>query len=160
MREAGGFPKAPPARRLERKTDMSQNEWEEEEFTTNVSPRTIKRMMGLTLEHRGWLVGFMAFVAIVAMLDGTFNFLRKQIIDRAITPADTSALAPLQPTGSGEISCFRFARCRAPRCSPATAARWTSPRRSSSGVSGGRSTGSFSRPAICSESGREGCGLG
>jgi len=46
----------------------------------------------LTLAHRRWLVGFVGLVAMVAILDATFNFLKKQIIDRGITPADTTAL--------------------------------------------------------------------
>ncbi len=72
---------------------MSQTEWEEEEFTSTVSLSTIKRMFGLTLNHRRWLAGFMLFVALVAMIDGTFNFLRKQIIDRGILQGSVSALA-------------------------------------------------------------------
>jgi len=71
---------------------MSQYEFEEEEFTTNFNGRTIKRMMGLTLVHWPWLVGFVALVALVAMQDGVFNFFKKQIIDRGITPGDTAAL--------------------------------------------------------------------
>ncbi|HLF03480.1 MAG TPA: ABC transporter ATP-binding protein [Anaerolineales bacterium] len=72
---------------------MSQIEWEEEEFSSNISLRTIKRMLGLTLAHPHWLFGFIGMVAVTAMLDGTFNFLRKQIIDQGITPGDTTALA-------------------------------------------------------------------
>jgi ATP-binding cassette subfamily B protein len=72
---------------------MSQIEWEEEEFSDKISLRTIKRMMGLTLAHPRWLFGFIGMVAVTAMIDGTFNFLRKQIIDQGITPGDTTALA-------------------------------------------------------------------
>jgi ATP-binding cassette subfamily B protein len=71
---------------------MSHHEFEEEEFNTAVTGRTLQRMLRLTLEHWPWLAGFMALIAFVAMQDGVFNFLKKQIIDRGITPADTNAL--------------------------------------------------------------------
>jgi len=72
--------------------DMSQHEFEEEDFEAALSGRTLKRMMSLTLPHWPWLVSFVTLVALVAMQDGVFNFLKKQIIDRGITPGDTAAL--------------------------------------------------------------------
>jgi len=71
---------------------MSHIEFEEEDFEAAISGRTIRRMMGLTLPHWPWLAGFIALIAVVAMQDGVFNFLKKQIIDRGITPGDTAAL--------------------------------------------------------------------
>lgn len=71
---------------------MSDHEFEEEEFTTTVSGRTLKRMMSLTLPHWRWLVGFLALIALVAIQDGVFNFLKKQIIDAGISRNDTAAL--------------------------------------------------------------------
>jgi ATP-binding cassette subfamily B protein len=71
---------------------MSQHEFEEEDFEAALSGRTLKRMLGLSLPHWPWLVSFVTLVALVAMQDGVFNFLKKQIIDRGITPGDTAAL--------------------------------------------------------------------
>jgi ATP-binding cassette subfamily B protein len=69
------------------------NEWEEEEFSnTAINFQVIRRMLSLALPHRRLLVGFLVFVGTVAMIDGAFNFLRKQIIDRGITPHDPNAL--------------------------------------------------------------------
>jgi ATP-binding cassette subfamily B protein len=68
------------------------NEFEEEDFEAQFSGRTLKRMMGLTLNHWKWLVGFICLVAVVAMLDGAFNFFRKLIIDLGVTPRDPAAL--------------------------------------------------------------------
>ncbi len=72
---------------------MSDYEFEEEEFTTNFNGRTIRRMLGLTLVHWPWLAGFVALVALVALQDAVFNFLKKLIIDQGVTPGDTTALA-------------------------------------------------------------------
>jgi ATP-binding cassette subfamily B protein len=71
---------------------MSDHDFEEEDFTGTVSARTITRMLGLTLPHWPWLAGFLGSTAIVALLDGAFNFLKKLLIDRGITPGDTDAL--------------------------------------------------------------------
>ncbi len=71
---------------------MSQHEFEEEDFEAALSGRTLKRMLSLSLPHWPWLVGFIGLVALTAMQDGVFNFLKKQIIDQGITPGDTTAL--------------------------------------------------------------------
>ncbi len=82
---------------------MSQNEFEEEEFTTTFSGHTLRRMMGLTLPHWPWLLGFMALITVVALQDGVFNFLKKQMIDLGITPRDTTALTGVMVVYGGMI---------------------------------------------------------
>jgi ATP-binding cassette subfamily B protein len=72
---------------------MTHHEFEEEDFEGTLSRRILRRMLGLTLPHWPWLVGFMALIAFVAIQDGVFNFLKKQFIDLGITPRDTTALA-------------------------------------------------------------------
>ncbi len=67
-------------------------EFEEEDFQAQLSGKTIKRMFQLTLPHKWWLIGFIVLIAIVAAQDGVFNFLKKQIIDTAITPDNPEAL--------------------------------------------------------------------
>jgi ATP-binding cassette subfamily B protein len=50
-------------------------------------------MFQLTLTQPVWLFGFMFLIALVAIQDGVFNFLKKQFIDLGVAPRDTAALA-------------------------------------------------------------------
>lgn len=67
-------------------------EFEEEDFSTKVSGRTLRRMLSLAYPHWKWLVGFVVLVAIVSLQDSTFNYIKKLIIDQGITPRDLDAL--------------------------------------------------------------------
>ncbi len=71
---------------------MAHIDFEEEEFSGQVSGRTLVRMLGLTLPHWPWLAGFLGSTALVALIDGAFNFLKKLLIDRGILAGDVSAL--------------------------------------------------------------------
>ena len=71
---------------------MTDEYFEEEEFTTQFNGRTFKRILGLTRQHRQWVVGFLVTIALVSALDSYFTFLSKQIVDQAIVPGDTAAL--------------------------------------------------------------------
>ncbi|MGE5139963.1 MAG: ABC transporter ATP-binding protein [Rudaea sp.] len=71
---------------------MPIDEFEEEDFQARVSRRTLRRMMALALPYRGWLIGFILLVALTAIQDSVFAFLRKLIIDQGITPADVGAM--------------------------------------------------------------------
>jgi ATP-binding cassette subfamily B protein len=68
------------------------HEFEEEDFQAQLSGKTLKRMFKLTLPHKWWLIGFIVLIAITAIQDGVFNYLKKQIIDTGITPNDPAAL--------------------------------------------------------------------
>jgi ATP-binding cassette subfamily B protein len=80
---------------------MSHIEFEEEDFEAAISGKTIRRMLGLTLPHWPWLAGFIALVGVTALQDGVFNFLKKQIIDRGITPGDTASLGTVTAIYAG-----------------------------------------------------------
>ena len=80
---------------------MSPIEFEEEDFEGRLNTQTIRRMLGLTLPHWPLLVGFLGLIAFVAIQDGVFNFLRKQIIDLGVTPGDTVALTQVLLTYAG-----------------------------------------------------------
>lgn len=67
-------------------------EFEEEEFTTQFSGQTIRRILAQTKPHWKWVVGFLVTITFVAGLDSYFTFLRKQMIDMGVTPGDTAAL--------------------------------------------------------------------
>jgi ATP-binding cassette subfamily B protein len=67
-------------------------EFEEEEFTTQFSGNTLRRMTAQVTPHWPWVAGFLATVAVVSVLDAFFTYLSKQIIDVAIVPGDRAAL--------------------------------------------------------------------
>lgn len=71
---------------------MSPDYFEEEEFTTKFSGRTLRRLLGMTLRHWKWLIGFLIAIMLVSVIDAVFTYLTKQIIDEGIIPGDQSAL--------------------------------------------------------------------
>jgi ATP-binding cassette subfamily B protein len=71
---------------------MSDYDFEEEEFTTQFSGQTVWRILAQTGPHWRWLVGFVAAVALVAVLDAYVNLLKKGIVDDGILAGDTVAL--------------------------------------------------------------------
>lgn len=71
---------------------MSSLEFEEEEFETQFSGKTIVRILAQTRPYWQWVVGFLATIALVSALDSYFTFLGKQIIDEGILAGDKAAL--------------------------------------------------------------------
>ena len=71
---------------------MSAHEFEEEDFTTELSGRTILRILSLARPHWRWLVGFVVSTTLVSVVDSWFTFLQKRIIDEGILAADRAAL--------------------------------------------------------------------
>jgi ATP-binding cassette subfamily B protein len=69
--------------------------FEEEEFTTQFSGGTLKRILGLATVHWPWLVGFLATIALVSAMDSYFTFLGKRIIDDGIVAGDRAALTQI-----------------------------------------------------------------
>lgn len=74
---------------------MSDFQFEEEEFTTEFNGETIKRILKLLSPYRLWVVGFVACVALVAVLDSVFTFISKLIIDQGILAGDKARLTQL-----------------------------------------------------------------
>jgi ATP-binding cassette subfamily B protein len=70
-------------------------EFQEEEFTTQFSGGTIKRILGLATVHWPWLVGFLATIAAVSALDSYFTFLSKRIVDEGIVAGNMAALTQI-----------------------------------------------------------------
>ncbi len=58
-----------------------QYEFEEEEFTTQFNGQTIRRIAAQTKPHWPYLIGFLGFIAVAAVLDAFFTYLSKQVID-------------------------------------------------------------------------------
>jgi ATP-binding cassette subfamily B protein len=71
---------------------MSDIAFEEEEFTTEYSGKTFRRILAQALPHWRWLVGFLITIGIVSILDSVFTFLSKGIIDDGILAQDRAAL--------------------------------------------------------------------
>jgi len=71
---------------------VAEIEFEEEEFTTQFSGNTLRRILAQVAPHWPWVAGFLATVAVVSVLDAFFTYLGKQIIDVAIVPGDRAAL--------------------------------------------------------------------
>ena len=67
-------------------------EFEEEEFTSRMSGRTLLRILAQARPHWKWLVTFVLAVAFVSTLDSYFTYLSAQIVDKGIVAGDKSAL--------------------------------------------------------------------
>jgi len=66
--------------------------FEEEEFTTQSSGRTILRILAQAKPHWPWVVGFLLAIALVSAQDSYFTFLGKLIVDDGILARDRAAL--------------------------------------------------------------------
>lgn len=67
-------------------------ELEEENYSSQITDRTLQRILSLARPHWKWVIGFLITIAIVSFQDGYFTFLSKKIIDEAIIPKNTSLL--------------------------------------------------------------------
>jgi len=74
---------------------VSEQYYEEEEFTTKFNGKTLLRIMGLTRPHWKWVVGFLLTIALVSGLDSLFTYLSKLVVDEAIIPKDPQRLTEL-----------------------------------------------------------------
>ena len=61
-----------------------QIELEEEEFTSQITAPTFKRIMGLLQPHKRWLMGFLFATAGTAGLDAMFTYINRAMIDQGI----------------------------------------------------------------------------
>lgn len=71
---------------------MSDYGFEEEDFTTSFSGKTLRRMFYQARPHWRWLGGFLLMIAMVALVDSLFTYISKEIIDQGILANDRSAL--------------------------------------------------------------------
>lgn len=80
---------------------MSAEYYEEEEFKTEFSGKTLRRVIGLTRPHIRWVIGFLLTVLTVSALDSVFTYISKQIIDVGIIARDKPMLYRLLATYGG-----------------------------------------------------------
>lgn len=71
---------------------MTSQYIEEEEFTTEFSGKTIRRILSLTSPYKLWVIGFLVTIAIVSGMDSYFTYLSKGIVDEGIIKANLEAL--------------------------------------------------------------------
>jgi ATP-binding cassette subfamily B protein len=67
-------------------------ELEEEEYTSQITGTTLRRILGLTKPHRHWVIGFWVMIAFTSILDAYFTYLNKGIIDQGIIAQNQQAL--------------------------------------------------------------------
>ncbi len=67
-------------------------EFEEEEYTSQVTAPIVKRILGLIRPHWKWAVGFFIAIALTSTTDAFFTFINKQIVDQGINLQDSAAL--------------------------------------------------------------------
>ncbi|MCL4561269.1 MAG: ABC transporter ATP-binding protein/permease [Chloroflexi bacterium] len=70
-------------------------EFEEEEFKTQVTGRTVNRILLLLKPHWTWVAGFLSMIIIVSIIDAYFTYLSKMIIDNGIIAKDRQVLVQL-----------------------------------------------------------------
>jgi ATP-binding cassette subfamily B protein len=71
---------------------MSDQYFEEEEFSSQFNGKTVIRILAQTLPHWKWVTGFLSAILITSIIDGYFTFLSKRIIDEGIVAANKTAL--------------------------------------------------------------------
>jgi ATP-binding cassette subfamily B protein len=71
---------------------MSDEYYEEEDFQTKFTGKTLRRIIGLTKPYWIWVTGFIIAIALVSGLDSFFTFLSKRIIDEGIVGKNIPAL--------------------------------------------------------------------
>lgn len=74
---------------------MSDYEFDEEEFGSQINTRTVYRILGLVRPYWLWVVGFLAMIALTSVVDSYFTFLSKRIIDEGIIARNIPALYKL-----------------------------------------------------------------
>ena len=71
---------------------MPADYFEEEEFQTQFSGKTFRRILSLIRPHIKWVIGFLITIALVSAMDAIFTFLSKQIIDLGISQHNAQVL--------------------------------------------------------------------
>ncbi|HTX89838.1 MAG TPA: ABC transporter ATP-binding protein [Anaerolineales bacterium] len=65
---------------------------EEEEYTSQLTSPTLKRILGLVRPHWRWMAGFLVAIVFTASLDAVFTYINKDIIDLGISNHSISTL--------------------------------------------------------------------
>jgi ATP-binding cassette subfamily B protein len=71
---------------------VAEIELEEDEYTSQITGKTLGRIFGLTKPYWRWVVGFWVMIAFTSILDAFFTYLNKGIIDQGIIAQNREAL--------------------------------------------------------------------
>jgi len=71
---------------------VSNIAFEEEEFTTQFTGKTLLRILTQAKPHWQWMLGFILMISAVSALDSYFTFLSKRIVDEGILAGNTLVL--------------------------------------------------------------------
>jgi ATP-binding cassette subfamily B protein len=71
---------------------VAEIELEEDDYTSQITGKTFRRILGLTKPHWRWVAGFLVMIAGTSGLDAFFTYLNKDIVDKGISPQDPQAL--------------------------------------------------------------------
>ena len=74
---------------------MSDFQFEEEEFTTQFNGQTVRRILELTYPYWRWVAGFVISIAVVAVVESSFGYMNKLIIDEGVLAEDVPRLMEL-----------------------------------------------------------------
>jgi ATP-binding cassette subfamily B protein len=82
---------------------VAEIELEEDEYTSQITGKTIGRILGLTRPHSRWVIGFWVMIAFTSILDAVFTYLNKNIIDQGIIAQNQQALVRILSLYGGLI---------------------------------------------------------
>ncbi len=82
---------------------MPEIELEEDEYTSQITGKTVGRIFGLTRPHWKWVAGFWVMIAGTSILDAIFTYLNKGIIDQGIVAQNHQALISILTLYGGLI---------------------------------------------------------
>ncbi len=82
---------------------MAEIELEEDEYTSQITGKTVGRIFSLTRPHWRWVAGFWVMIAFTSILDAIFTYINKNIIDQGIIAQSQHALRSLLTLYGGLI---------------------------------------------------------
>ncbi|WP_374686973.1 ABC transporter ATP-binding protein [Promineifilum sp.] len=71
---------------------MEDEYFEEEDFNTRFSGRTVTRILQQVVPYWKMVIGFLGLVVLITLADSIFTYFGKQLVDNAILPGDKVAL--------------------------------------------------------------------
>ena len=71
---------------------MTDYQFDEEEFESQVNISTLAKILGLVKPYRLWILGFLLMIALTSVVDSYFTYLSKRLIDEGIIAQSIAAI--------------------------------------------------------------------